>query len=353
MNTPIAYYMPVYLAQKAAASENTELLDFCSLFNVVNVNACVIDRTNTIHTPFKTHSFYPVPEQTDKIKDFGTLCIERASEVLAENEQVYFMYSGGLDSTCMLIAFHHVLQQKGDYSQLIVSSTTDAQSENPDAWAQIVLPRYQVIGATDMLAKISLDDGRYIQGENADQLFGSDRVFIEKELLYQAYNKDNLHNFLSKRISRTVALERFQTEFEELSAKCPLPILWMRDFLWWVNFTCKWQSVALRTLSFTNVFESDKKISFEQVKKFETFYNTIPFQELAISGKLDRWGIEPTAYTYKKAAREFILEHTGWEYYAKAKLKVGSLYNVIRQRRYAADAIGFSGGYLFATQMLD
>jgi hypothetical protein len=62
-------------------------------------------------------------------------------------------------------------------------------------------------------------------------------------------------------------------------------------------------------------------------------------------------GEEPTAYTYKKAARDFILEKTGWSDYVRTKIKVGSLYNVIRQRKYVANAVGFEDGNLFATEL--
>lgn len=352
MNTkPLAYYMPVYLTQKAEQSQNSDLKEFCTLFKVVNNNACVIDRTGTLTTPFQTHSFYPVPEQSAVVEDFGTLCINRAEEILNQNMQVFFMYSGGLDSTSMLVAFHEVLKRRGDFSQLIIATSPDAQSENPDAWAEIVRPYYKLIQARDMLADVSLNNCRYVQGENADQLFGSDRVFTDPVLLHQPYSIDNLKTFLHARINTPHALERFITEFSMLANKCPLPVKFMRDFLWWVNFTCKWQSVALRTLSFSNVFENFNRVTFDDVSNFETFFNTVPFQQLAISGLLDRWGESPSPYTYKQAARDFIHQYTGWSTYTRTKIKVGSLYNVIRQRTYVADAVAYESGKLFATHI--
>lgn len=349
--TALAYYMPIYLKQKAELANNKPLIEFCELFNVVNNNACVIDRTGTLTTPFETHSLYPVPAQKQHVLDFGSTCIQRAQEILDEGKPVYFMYSGGLDSTSMLVAFHEVLKQTGDYSQLIVATSPDAQPENPQAWSEIVRPFYKLMQARDMLAQVQLDDCRYVQGENADQLFGSDRVFTDTALLYQKYTPDNLLAFLSGRVTSPTALARFHSEFSELATKCPLPVVFMRDFLWWVNFTCKWQSVALRTLSFSNVFADGRRVPFKQIKQFETFFNTIPFQELAISGTLDRWGQNPTAYTYKQAARDFILKYTGWSDYVATKMKVGSLYNVIRQRTYVADAVGYENDELFATTL--
>lgn len=348
---PLAYYMPIYLLTKAKASGDETLLDFCELFNIVNTNACVIDRTGSLTTPFNTKSLWPLQPQADSVKDFGTLCIERAAEILNEGRTVHFMYSGGLDSTCMLLAFHHVLKQTGNYEQLVIATSPDAQSENPDAWKQIVRPYYKLTQAREMLANLDLATCRYVQGENADQMFGSDRVLSDPELLHQTFTPDNLRNFLASKITRPKALERLHSEFMTLTEKCPLDIDYMRDFLWWMNFTCKWQSVALRTLSFSNVFENNARVTESQLKQFETFFNTVSFQQLSTSGTLDRWGASPTAYTYKQAARDFILAHTGWTTYVNMKMKVGSLYNVIRQRTYVADAVGYEDGCLFATTL--
>lgn len=353
--TPLVYYMPVYLREQADRTNDAALQDFCELFNVVNANACVVDRTGSLTTPLNLYSLYPVPEQVVGVKDFGTLCIERAAEILDEGMPVYFMYSGGLDSTAMLVAFDQVLNQRGksSYEQVTICTSPDAQAENPAAWQDIVMPNFQLLNTRDMLSDVKLENCRYVQGENADQLFGSDRVFTNTELLNQPYSHSNLRNFLAGRISATrpQALDRLHAEFVVLANKCPLSIRMMRDFLWWMNFTCKWQSVALRTLSFTTVFENGARVPLDHVKRFETFFNTVPFQQLAISGELDRWGDNPTAYTYKKAARDFILAHTGWSDYVRTKMKVGSLYNVIRQRKYVANAVGYEDGNLFATEL--
>lgn len=286
MNTiPLVYYMPVYLRQNALETDDAALLDFCELFNIVNTNACVIDRTGSLTSPLNLHSLYPVPEQVSTVKDFGTLCIERAAEILDEGMPVYFMYSGGLDSTAMLIAFDHVLNQRGKgFEQLVICTSPDAQSENPAAWHDIVLPNYKLLNTRDMMSDVKLENYRYVQGENADQLFGSDRVFTDAVLLHQPYSSANLRAFLSGRIadSRPQALDRLHAEFLVLASKCPLPIRYMRDFLWWMNFTCKWQSVALRTLSFTNVFEKGAKVPLGHIKRFDTFFNTVPFQQTEI-----------------------------------------------------------------------
>lgn len=348
--TTLVYYMPGHLLHEAEATQRADLLDFCELFRIVNPNACVIDRTGSLTTPLDLKTLYPIPEFTTDVQDFGTLCLNRAEEILAEGKQIQLMYSGGLDSTCMLVAFNEVLRRQGkSREQVTISASIESQCENPYAWRELILPHFELVSARDTLAKLDLVHTRYVQGENADQLFGSDRVFNERYLLEAPFNKDTLRNFLVTQVSRTETLDRFQTELWTLASKCPLQLDYMRDFLWWLNFAVKWQSVALRTLSFTNVFEKGCSLGIGELKNFNTFFNTTGFQQLSMSGKLDRWGPIPSAYTYKQAARDFIAKHHDWPDYVRMKQKIGSLYNVIRQRTYVANAVGYKDGQLFPT----
>jgi hypothetical protein len=347
----IVYYMPIYLKERARELNDEKLNNWNTLFSIVNYNACVLDRTGTFQAPFETTSLYPIPEPK-ATANFGDLCVERAIEIIKEGRPIYMMYSGGLDSTSMLVGFDEAIKAGfGDPEQLIIATSPEAIPENPNAWWELIIPKYKIINAANMLADVRLDKNRYVLGENADQLFGSDRVFEDPVLLRQAYNADTLRAFIESKVSRETAAAWLHDSFSKLVKKCPLKITMMRDFFWWVNFTCKWQSVTLRTLSFTNVFENDARVSLDDIAQFATFFNTVPFQQLSINGSLDKWGPNPTAYTYKQAARDLILKyHPSWAApYVNQKAKVGSLYNVIRQRRFVASSIGHEHGYLFAT----
>ena len=209
-----------------------------------------------------------------------------------------------------------------------------------------------------MLAKVDLVNCRYVQGENADQLFGSDLIFSVPTdiLMHQEFNADTLAEFLRGKLEGDAfnqqGYDKLHTEFMLLASKSPLRIEYMRDFLWWLNFTCKWQGVALRTLNFANVFENEARLTRADISAFDTFYNTKAFQELAISGSLKRFGEQPSPHNYKQSAREFIAEEPNLRDYAATKIKVGSLYNVIRQRAYVNQALALDDkGYLFSTTL--
>lgn len=353
----IAYYMPLYLKQKAYITGNQELIDYCEIFKVVGENACLIDRTGSISTPFKTIDLNPIPPMSNSVKDFGELCIERAEEIIKDGRPIYLMYSGGLDSTCVLVALHEAFERLGGFkSQLTIVTSLDGIDENPIAWSKLILPNYKIMGTLDMLADISINNCRYVQGENSDQIFGSDRILINAPMVTKPFNSDNLKDYLNEKLSRPAIIEKLHYEFMVLASKCPQRIEFMRDFLWWVNFTCKWQGTALRTLCFTNVFSDDTRISLDQAKNFETFFNTNNFQQLAISGKLDRWGLDldpkTFIYNYKNDARKFIHKmQPDWSVYTQTKIKVGSLGRIIRHHKFTTDVIGFENNQLFASEI--
>lgn len=347
-NATIAYYMPAHLRQVAEQTQNQNMLEFCELFNLLGTDLCLIDRTGTITTPFSVHSLYPIPEQKIDVKSFEELCFDRAREILSEGKLIYLLYSGGIDSTCVLLSFHNVLKQKGDFSQIVIATTSEAQYENQAAWKEVVLQNYKLIHVCEMLGQIDLNSHKYIMGENGDQVFGSNQAVLHPKMMHVPYSKETLHKFFLNKVSKK-SLERFHYEFSELANKCPLPIKWFRDFLWWLYFTCEWQSVAIRTLLWTNAFKN--KISVAKLNEFAAFFNTISFQQLSLSGKINRWGSDFSPYSYKQTGRDFILKHTNWNSYVSEKMKAGSLFHALKQVSYKNSAIGYKKGYLFATEL--
>jgi hypothetical protein len=254
------------------------------------------------------------------------------------------MYSGGLDSTAVLIAFRGALRKNPDMSgKITILTTPEAHRENPVLWEDYVRPTFRLINATTALSTWPGEGVTRVQGEHADQLFGSDKVFTDPRLITDDYNEDNLRYLIDSCIERKTGRDLFMQKFSELAAKSPEPIAKMRDLLWWINFTCKWQSVAFRTLAFNSVLSSGGSLSLEKLNRAHgTFFNTDEFQLLAMNSNLmNKWGDQVNPRTYKQAARDFIRkEMPSLADYCANKVKVGSLYNVIRQRSYGCSYIG-------------
>ena len=329
----IVYYMPRVITT-ALDQESQNFL------KLVSKNASAIDRTGSFNLPFDTHIIWNIPQQIDdgdSNKMFFEEMLNRARTLLQTNKPLVIFYSGGLDSTGLLVAFNHLVLTEGfSKEQITIATSIDAMYENLSCWWEIVL-KYNTINVHDCLNNLDFTQSIYLMGENADQLFGSDKIFqlprISQLLLLGELNDQNLLAYLSE--IGIAPTDSFNESLQLLISKAPFRIEKMSELLWWINFSCKWQSVSLRTLCFTKTFNSGAEISHQQLQSFETFYNTEKFQQISMLKSFDRFNNEPAANSYKFALRTFIRKiHPAWDRYVNVKVKVGSLYNIVRHRHY-------------------
>src|SRR5215475_8984077 len=81
---------------------------FLSFFGIYHDWVCPIDRTVVLRTPVRTKSLFPMPQMRILNKDYEQICNERANELLIRAERldvpIYVFWSGGVDSTCLLVS---------------------------------------------------------------------------------------------------------------------------------------------------------------------------------------------------------------------------------------------------------
>lgn len=343
----VIYYMPLFLKKQALASNDKALQDFCELFKVVSPNACLIDRTGALETPFPIQVLYEIPTQLDALHDYDTLCILRAKEILASSKKIMIFYSGGLDSTVVVLSFLIAIKAgHGSFDQITIAATPHSIVENPEFWFARVLPNFRLASANAVLQQVSSDDvDCYVLGENADQLFGSDIILGDMTLLDKPSTADELERFISSKGVAETAKPYVHRVLSKLKASSPCKLETMADIIWWLNFSCKWQSVALRTLCFTNFL--DKFSNLEQLGRFKTFFNTPEFQVGAITNSFAKWGTKPAHENYKMASRTFIEAYAGLDKYCASKIKVPSLYRVLVSGDYKYSALGVENGKIY------
>jgi hypothetical protein len=125
----------------------------------------------------------------------------------------------------------------------------------------------------------------------------------------------------------------------------------MADLMWWLNFSCKWQSVALRTLCFTNFLDVISDIN--ELKIFDTFFNTQDFQILSLYGNMPKWGADPSRYNHKLASRLFIEKYIDLGNYTTTKIKVPSLYRILATGTYKYNALGIENNKIYRIQNIE
>ena len=335
----VIYYMPRLLTP-----------EYHNLRKLAGENTSIIDRTNTFQFGFNVHIMSPIPTDIsyvgDPQKQFEDVLIQRAKDYLDTGKTIYLFYSGGLDSTTVLLCFDQVFKEFPQYSreQLVLATTVDSMYENLDAWWTVVM-QYKIVNVHDVMNSIDTSkEEYYLMAEGADQLFGSDKIFAFPEL-YEMLTSGNVTisnlNILLDRYGIVDDREEFLFFMLESLSKAPFKITLMREALWWFNFTLKWQSVSMRALCFSDVFKGGShQIKIDDMKYFSTFFVCDEVQKVAMRQDFPRFGEVATATTYKKAFINLIIKfQPTWLEYITNKMKMGSMYNVYKHRPFHTQII--------------
>ena len=253
-------------------------------------------------------------------------CVDRrALEFLNFKDHIYFMWSGGIDSTCALTGILKNWSKK-DLKRLTVLCNAYSIEEYPEYFVDYVSKlNYEVI-------KTSLEyytqRGILSGGEPADPLFGaaSMRWLAKNEKLKDKNWKDNVVQVFNVQSGSNKGNEIFE-RYEPIADEYPGGINYAEEFVWWFNFTQKWQINLYRLFAPETAFANPK----EAFGKVHHFYNTRYFQLWSMHNTDKR--IKASVNSYKWPAKDYIQEftkHTSYE----DKTKVSSLQNLWRHNRF-------------------
>lgn len=195
------------------------------------------------------------------------LCDRRAIEICErakrEGRQICLLWSGGIDSTAAAVALLKALPTD-KWKTLEILYTKSSQVEYPKffQWLQWrTTMRFLENGINDLFnihdSGLPMDKQPLIvTGEFGDQLFGSmiaECFYERKENAEHLYGKrkepwrEFVHTlFTHSKIIPENAVNAMVKYLEPQVACSPVPIVNAHDFLWWMNFSMKWQHVGLR-----------------------------------------------------------------------------------------------------------
>src|SRR5262249_30840139 len=294
--------------------------------------------TNTIKLPIKTKSLFPLPPMRAFNYSYNEVCRARAFELLLRAEKLdcplYVCWSGGVDSTCMLVAF---LQNADARKQRItVLLSEESINEYPAFYRKYIRGQLRCASAMQLPYLIGRKN-LIINGEGNDQLFGSDIIAdavgkMGFETITQPFDRHALANFLTTRMRGDVDAAWFYvTMFEKLGWNAPVDLKTNYDAFWWINFALKWQTVYCRMLAFT-AKQNEKLITKSYLKNYYApFYMTDPFQLWSMNNNTEG-RIKNGWRSYKWPAKELIYNFTKDEQYRDNKLKRGSLQYLVKNQ---------------------
>lgn len=331
------YFNPLSITQEVFRKD---VLAWSKLYNLITGAVGMNDRTNILEQPIKLSSYsrcrLPIISSTNITYD-GCLD-ERAHELFqlskTLNKPLGIMWSGGIDSTCVLVSFLRNFSLDELKGQIKIITSIEATFENPEFYKKYILPNFEIINGENipwLFDKSML----LVSGEFNDQLFGSDliRVYLTnkgKDEINGPFNKDQIFNYINSKVDDPKVSTILIDSIIDSSKLVGVNLEKNNDFFWWYNFCFKWQAVHFRlyALIFPKFFDN---VSEEFDRTYvHHFFQTDNFQLWSINNPQVRYITDWK--NYKQLAKDSIYAFDKNDKYFINKIKRPSLQTVFYHR---------------------
>jgi hypothetical protein len=315
-----AYYFNSYLSRKFRKSNDMAGQGF--------------DRTvpMSINLPYA-----PIPKLKSVESDIGIHLDSRAEYFWSLKKPLVMLWSGGIDSTAVLVALMRT-NSKWYESLKIISHNT----EYPLFHDKFLKNKDCIISIDNesQLTNINFydKDAIYINGECGDFIFGASQVFIpkwthqnvdyyitRKHIIDDVWVSRDLSNQYS-RLFKDYANNENNTKdmlaswFDDYISRSPIEIKTGNDLNWWLNFGLRWHEKI--TFKYTGKTGSNVNMN--------AFYNCDDLQLCTINNTDPRYrgagDNEETWKMYKKPLKDYIYQYTNDPDYRDNKMKTNSIY---------------------------
>lgn len=279
-----------------------------------SAKSSLFDRTGTLDTGVPLTVLDPIPSGTTE-KSLKELCAEEAQRIKDLNRPVTMYWSGGIDSTLALVS----LLQAG-VEDITVALSAASVLEYPLFYREHIEGKLkQRRLRPSIIDSVKHDDNEIIvTGEFGDQMNGSIIMF------YDAYKDVDLTGLPWKDSQAAANGKRYVELMEPQVLKAPFEIVSSYDFMWWLNFSCKWQTVLVRMGGTT-------QHPVEFADKVRHFFRHDDFQRWSMNeDNHRRFKYIDMPATYKHHMKQLIADFTHDEVYQQNKLKVGSLRDTLK-----------------------
>jgi hypothetical protein len=304
-------------------------------------NITFYDRTNTIKSPFniKLLPGFELPTYEKTTISYGECCELRAKQLLEHaektNRELCIFYSGGIDSTCVVVSMLKVAT-KSQKKLINIMMSFESYCENKDFYENYISNNLKIIPSHSFVNTIG--DPKYIcvTAEGNDQLFGSwmmQQLIIrygEKEIVHDELTHSKLMKYLNSPSNTLQQTEHYVNLLEQITLNAPVKIDTMSKFLWWCNLTLKWQCVYFRILSLVS---AKTRMYVKPEDNYFMFFSTKEFQLWSMNNSDEH--IYDTLKTYKYICKEYIFDFDKNENYKLNKIKIGSLPKICNRKPMA------------------
>ncbi|WNJ18388.1 hypothetical protein [Pontibacter sp. G13] len=286
--------------------------------------ATLIDRTGTLTAGVNYQIIDPIPAYLEETPRFGEIAHLRARGIVdATGEQpLKVLWSGGIDSTVALIALIRVLEPRGKLDRLTILHSQESIDEFSTFFHSVIQGKLRMERIETKLFDHIQPEEIIITGEHGDQLFGSDKLkySILTEEAYRPF-RDVSSFYISRKLGTERYTEAIEAMIEPQLTHSPIPIETWYDYLWWMNFSLKWQTVSMRLIhGLGRTHEALDQSVFH-------FFRSDLFQQWSMAHHDQK--IKHEWHTYKFVAKEYIHDFHPDEAYLQFKEKEQSLKEVL------------------------
>jgi hypothetical protein len=329
--------------------------EWAQIYKLIGMNVSFVDRTEEIICPFNVKLYPKFKMPTDIIKyeyTYEECCNKKATELYNLSKQldkpIYVFYSGGIDSTLVVISLKKVMPDAEFHERVVLLMDYESVRENPVFYETYIRGKIKTL-SSQQFNRFFDKSAILVGGEFNDQLFGSDlvkeiNVFCGFDGAFKKYTRELIVAFFNFKGLDSFSANRWYDLVDESCKKSPVPLTSVFDFLWWLNFNYKFQSVFFRILMRCSA-EQQKNINQDFVDNYyHHFFGDEYFQIWSMTNHENKIKKEWTSYKY--IAKELIFEYNHDADYRDYKTKVPSLYKIFLQRKTPA-AITSDYQYLY------
>ncbi len=307
-----------------------EYIAACRFFS-----APLIDRTETLDAGIEFEILDRLKDFSVSEKSFSEICARRAEAIckksFEENRKIQILWSGGIDSTLALVSIFKELEKRESLNQLEVLLSKESVAEYPTFFRDVIEKKLNYIFFDPPIYDYLDEKKIIVTGEHGDQIFGSDKAqhFIMTNQAFRPF-EEILPTVIARKLGSNNQVDAIISYLMPQIEKSSVKIETLFDFLWWMNFSLKWQHVSLR------MFYADETKRFSLDKNFIHFFSAKNFQNWSISNH--KFKIKQTWKSYKYIAKECIYDFHKDENYLLNKEKEQSLKDAIISQ---PDFLGF------------
>lgn len=286
----------------------------------MNSHNMIYDRSEKIpHYLAISNYIHPMPARQENYSpSFFEITEQRAKQLLATEQPINVMWSGGIDSTYILLALKHFAN---DPSQVRVYGTYNSIIESGDFFDRRIKDQLDyVIKPTSYQAfNYKEFDGLYVSGMCGNQLFGPTDDFFANG------NTAMFHHTLG---TPATIYEDYKTNINPALVEflqpaidaSPRPIETVADLRWYCIFNLDW---------YTALYEHRTHVGPERAERVIGFFNTEEFQTWAVSTKEPFTKVKGNPNTHRWQMRQVLDELFDEPHYAKNKTKKISSFSAL------------------------